>query len=151
MRLRRHLAILGAVLLVSAAPLLCLAQKKVSPDSAQRSRPTTAKAGAKKKASARRGKARRRERGQKAPTPERIREIQAALAREGAYAGEPNGKWDAASAEAMKRFQADHGLAPTGKLDALSLQRLGLGSKTAGAAPPRPPSQPLPATILRPQ
>ena len=150
MRLTRHLPILGAVLLLSAAPLLCLGQKKASQDSGHSSRAATAKAGA-KKASAKRGKARRRERGQKAPTPERIREIQAALARETAYTGEPNGKWDAASVEAMKRFQADHGLTPTGKLDALSLQRLGLGSKTTGAAPPRPPSQVLPATILRPQ
>ena len=150
MRVTRHLPILGAVILLSAAPLLCSAQKKVSQDSGHSSRAATAKAGA-KKASAKRGKARRRERGQKAPTPERIREIQAALARESAYTGEPNGKWDAASVEAMKRFQADHGLTPTGKLDALSLQRLGLGSKTTGAAPPRPPSQVLPATILRPQ
>ncbi len=150
MRVRRHLSILGAMLLLSAAPLLCLAQKKASQGSTHSSRAATAKAGA-KKTSARHGKARRRERGQKAPTPERIREIQAALARESAYTGEPNGKWDAESVEAMKRFQAAHELAPSGKVDARSLQRLGLGSKTAGAAPPRPPSQALPATILRPQ
>jgi len=80
----------------------------------------------------------RRARGQSAPTPERIREIQAALAQAGCYSGEPTGKWDAASAEAMKRFQQAQGLQPTGKIDALSLQKLGLGSEVAGLAPPRP-------------
>jgi peptidoglycan hydrolase-like protein with peptidoglycan-binding domain len=39
----------------------------------------------------------------------------------------------------MKKFQGAHGLNPTGKLDAKTLQQLGLGSHTAGAAPPLPP------------
>ncbi len=77
-------------------------------------------------------------RGQKAPTPERIAEIQQALARDGSYTGTPNRKWDAASVEAMKRFQAAHGLNPTGKIDALSLQKLGLGSEITGVAAPTP-------------
>lgn len=82
----------------------------------------------------------RRYRGQRAPTAERISEIQTALAKDGSYAGSPNGKWDSATVEAMKKFQAGHGLKPTGKLDALSLQRLGLGSPTAGVAAPYPPT-----------
>ena len=41
--------------------------------------------------------------------------------------------------EAMKKFQAGHGLNPSGKLDALTLQKLGLGSQTAGVAAPMPP------------
>jgi peptidoglycan hydrolase-like protein with peptidoglycan-binding domain len=81
----------------------------------------------------------RRERGQKAPAPERISEIQEALGKDGAYAGTPNGKWDASTVEAMKKFQAAQGLNPTGKLDALTLQKLGLGSQTAGIAAPMPP------------
>jgi peptidoglycan hydrolase-like protein with peptidoglycan-binding domain len=92
----------------------------------------------------------RRLRGQKAPTRERIKEIQAALAREGVYAGTPTSKWDAASVEAMKRFQTAHGLSPTGKMDALSLQKLGLGSEVAGRAAPRPPTQPQPVATDRP-
>ena len=71
-----------------------------------------------------------------APEPERIREIQQALAREGFYKAEPTGKWDEASAEAMKGFQTAKGLPATGKLEALSLQKLGLGSPVAGVAPP---------------
>jgi peptidoglycan hydrolase-like protein with peptidoglycan-binding domain len=39
----------------------------------------------------------------------------------------------------MKKFQESHGLNPSGKLDAKTLQQLGLGSQTAGVAPPLPP------------
>ena len=88
----------------------------------------------------------RRERGQKAPTPDRISEIQQALAKDGSLAGAPNGKWDGATVEATKKFQEAHGLNPTGKLDAKTLQRLGLGSQTAGAAPPLPPISSLALT-----
>jgi peptidoglycan hydrolase-like protein with peptidoglycan-binding domain len=81
----------------------------------------------------------RRERGQKAPTPDRISEIQKALAKDGSFTGTPNGKWDASTIEATRKFQESHGLNPTGKLDAKTLQQLGLGSSTAGVAPPTPP------------
>jgi len=81
----------------------------------------------------------RKQTGQKAPTGDRISEIQLALAREGSYQGSPSGKWDDDTAAAMRKFQASHGLSPNGKLDAPSLQRLGLGSQTAGIAPPTPP------------
>src|SRR5229473_797096 len=81
----------------------------------------------------------RRERGQKVPTPDRISEIQQALAKDGSFTGKPNGKWDASTMEATRKFQEAHGLSPTGKLDAKTLQQLGLGSQTAGVAPPMPP------------
>ena len=81
----------------------------------------------------------KRVKGQSAPTPERISEIQDALARRGASPGTPSGKWDDSTVSAMKRFQASNGLNPTGKLDALTLQKLGLGSETAGLAAPTPP------------
>jgi peptidoglycan hydrolase-like protein with peptidoglycan-binding domain len=81
----------------------------------------------------------RRERGQKAPAPERISEIQQALAKDGSFTGTPNGKWDDSTVEAMKKFQVGHGLNPSGKLDALTLQKLGLGSQTAGVAAPMRP------------
>jgi peptidoglycan hydrolase-like protein with peptidoglycan-binding domain len=81
----------------------------------------------------------RRERGQKAPAPERISEIQQALAKDGSFGGKPSGKWDDSTVEAMRKFQAGHGLNPSGKLDAATLQKLGLGSQTAGVAAPMPP------------
>jgi len=84
-------------------------------------------------------KSSRRERGQKAPTPDRISEIQQALAKDGSFSGKPNGKWDDSAIEATRKFQGAHGLNPTGRLDAKTLQQLGLGSQTAGVAPPMPP------------
>jgi peptidoglycan hydrolase-like protein with peptidoglycan-binding domain len=80
----------------------------------------------------------RQPRGQTVPTPERISEIQAALAHENMYQGDPTGNWDAATIDAMKRFQTAQGLAPTGKIDALTLQHLGLGSDVAGKGAPTP-------------
>lgn len=96
--------------------------------------------GAAKKASGKSSSKRaRKQPGQKAPTADRVSEIQAALAKDGSFQGSPSGKWDDATAAAMRRFQASHGLNPSGKLDAPTLQRLGLGSQTAGIAAPTPP------------
>ena len=83
-----------------------------------------------------------RYRGPLHPSRDRVTEIQSALARGGYYQGDPNGKWDARTIGAMRSFQEDHGLDGTGKIDALSLQKLGLGSEIAGVDAPR---QPLPA------
>jgi peptidoglycan hydrolase-like protein with peptidoglycan-binding domain len=85
------------------------------------------------------GKKPRKQPGQKAPTADRVSEIQAALAKDGSFKGLPNGKWDEDTTAAMRRFQTSRGLNPSGKLDAPSLQRLGLGSEIAGVAAPTPP------------
>lgn len=74
----------------------------------------------------------------KAPTPDRISEIQTALARGGYYQGDPNGKWDAQTTAAMRKFQTANHLDANGKLDAPSLQKLGLGSDIAGVSAPKP-------------
>jgi Putative peptidoglycan binding domain len=93
--------------------------------------------------------------GQKAPTAERITEIQQALAKNGALSGEPSGKWDDATSEGMRKFQAAHGLNPTGKLDALTLRQLGLGSTTAGMGAPtissKASASTLPSDVAAPQ
>jgi peptidoglycan hydrolase-like protein with peptidoglycan-binding domain len=105
---------------------------------------TAAKTSGRKKVSTKTRSAKRRkprERAQTAPTPARISEIQSNLATQGAYKGQPNGKWDNATVQAMKDFQSAHGLAVTGKLDALTLQKLGLGSEIAGRAAPLPTPQ----------
>lgn len=72
------------------------------------------------------------------PSRDRIEQIQRALVRGGFYQGDPSGRWDSSTIDAMKSFQQAHGLEPTGKIDAKSLQQLGLGSDVAGLAPPRP-------------
>lgn len=81
----------------------------------------------------------RKQPGQKAPASDRVIEIQSALAKDGSFQGSPSGKWDDDTTVAMRKFQASHGLNPSGKLDAPTLQRLGLGSQTAGVAAPIPP------------
>ena len=50
-------------------------------------------------------KSQRRERGQKTPTPDRISEIQQALAKDGSFTGKPNGKWDDSTMEATRKFR----------------------------------------------
>jgi peptidoglycan hydrolase-like protein with peptidoglycan-binding domain len=87
----------------------------------------------KKKTASSKSKKKYKPAAQKAPTPDRVREIQSALQREGAYPGEPTGKWDDATVNAMKNC-----LNATGKIDALTLQKLGLGSDTAGKGAPVP-------------
>jgi Putative peptidoglycan binding domain len=81
------------------------------------------------------------------PTTDRIEQIQGALGRAGYYKDDPSGRWDPNTVEAMKRFQQDQGLQPNGKIDARTLQKLGLGSDVAGlGAPHRPPPAPLEAS-----
>ena len=79
---------------------------------------------------------------QMAPTPERYREIQEALASKGYLKSEPNGVWDDQSAEALRQFQTDQKLSPTGKLSSASLIALGLGPKTSSSSSVQPPGQP---------
>jgi hypothetical protein len=87
----------------------------------------------------------RREPFQKAPTPDRIAEIQSALAKQGFYQGDTNGKWDSNTVAALQKFQSANNLDASGKLDAGSLQKLGLGSSTAGLNPPTPPQHSSPS------
>ena len=127
----------GAMIVPVAAAQTAPAKKK--PHS------TTANAGARTasgksgKSSGKKSSHTKKVKGQAAPTPERINEIQEALAKRGAFDGTPTGKWDDSTASAMKKFQAANHLNPTGKLDAQTLQKLGLGSETAGIAAPTPP------------
>jgi peptidoglycan hydrolase-like protein with peptidoglycan-binding domain len=120
----------GAALLASAAPAVSGAGR---PGTAQTSSTT-----AKKKKVSSKTKRKPKVKGQTAPTPDRIREIQTALQKDGSYEGAPTGKWDAATTDAMKKYQDKNGISPTGKIDAVTLNKLGLGSGTAGKGAPVP-------------
>jgi peptidoglycan hydrolase-like protein with peptidoglycan-binding domain len=130
MSIRTVLSIFGAAWLISAAPVVSRAGL---PGAAQSSSTT-----AKKKKVSSKSKRKPKVKGQTAPTPDRIREIQSALQKDGSYEGSPTGKWDEATMDAMRRYQDKNGLNPTGKIDAGSLNKLGLGSGTAGKGAPVP-------------
>ncbi len=137
MRLRKAIPATLVLLLAAKSGVSAASAAPAKPKStaSKASDQTTAKTHLKKTSK----HSKRRERGQKTPTPDRITEIQQALARDGSFTGASNGKWNDSTVEAMKKFQAGHGLNPSGKLDALTLQKLGLGSQTAGVAAPLPP------------
>ena len=111
---------------------------------------TTTTTAATKKKSSKKHHASKREPTQKAPTPQRISEIQSALAHGGYYQGTPNGKWDSNTVAAMQKFQSDNGLSTSGKIDATSLEKLGLGSGTAGVDAPKPVTPHAAATTAAP-
>ena len=82
---------------------------------------------------------------QLAPTPQRYKEIQDALAAKGYLNTEDaNGTWNQASVDALKKFQAGQNLDSTGKINSLSLIALGLGPRRE-AAPPKPSVESPPA------
>lgn len=66
---------------------------------------------------------------QLAPTPDRYREIQEALAAKGYLKSEPNGVWGPESVDALKQFQAEKSMPANGKINAPSLIGLGLGPR----------------------
>jgi len=93
-------------------------------------------------------------RGQQKVDPARSREIQEALIRQHYLSGEASGKWDSATEDAMRRFQADNGWQNKTVPDSRALIKLGLGPNhdhllnpesamtTAPVAPPTTPQTP---------
>ena len=129
---RVSVALLGLALSFCATTLRAQTQTskpKTSTSTSSKTHGTTKKTSSRKK----------KDKGQMTPTPERITEIQQALAKDGSYSAAPSGKWDDGTVDAMKRFQTTQALNPSGKLDALTLEKLGLGSTTAGVAEPVAP------------
>jgi len=91
---------------------------------------TAAKGTSKKSVAGKRGvTAKAVPRGQQSPSTDRITEIQKALIERGYGKGEPTGTWGPDSAEALRKFQEDNKINPTGKLNSMSLIHLGLGPK----------------------
>lgn len=59
--------------------------------------------------------------------PDRVIQIQTALIKHGYQPGDPTGKWDAQTAAAMQKLQADHGWQTKITPDSRALILLGLG------------------------
>lgn len=66
---------------------------------------------------------------------ERATEIQQALIKNGYLSGEPTGRWDAESAAAMQKLQADNGWQTKITPDSRALIKLGLGPGAAQSTP----------------
>jgi peptidoglycan hydrolase-like protein with peptidoglycan-binding domain len=129
------LLVLSMVLLSADTPA---GQKKKSPPKSAPKKTAKAAAGKKKAGSKRKAAPTPSWRStQRTPTPERYKEIQQALAAKGYLSSEsPNGVWDSTSVDALKRFQQDQNLEPSGKIDSLSLIGLGLGPRRDSPAAP---------------
>ncbi|CCD91558.1 exported hypothetical protein [Bradyrhizobium sp. ORS 375] len=65
-------------------------------------------------------------------SPSAVREVQQAMNRLGYAAGQVNGTWNQATADALLNFQQAHGLEPTGNLNLSSIAALGLWNNIIG-------------------
>jgi Putative peptidoglycan binding domain len=110
---------------------------------------------AKTRASSTRRHKKSRVRGQQKIDSERAQAIQEALIRQHYLKGEATGKWDQASEEAMRRYQADNGWQNKTVPDSRALIKLGLGPskdhllnpESAMTTVPDPPkADPVPTT-----
>ena len=111
-----------ALILIASSSHAALAAKKKTPAPVKK---TAVKTTAVRKTSARLPNA---------PTADRYREIQEALASKGYLAPtQANGQWNDASVDALKHFQSDQKIDSTGRINALSLIALGLGPKREAA------------------
>jgi hypothetical protein len=122
----------------AAAPQKAPAKKSSSTKSVKSGAKTSSKkTSSRKKASARTTWRNR----QMAPTPQRYKEIQEALAAKGfLQPQDATGVWNQTSIDALKRFQSAQNIEATGKINSLSLIALGLGPKRDPLVkPPTPP------------
>jgi hypothetical protein len=78
----------------------------------------------------------KRKRGQEAIDSPRARQIQEALIRQHYMEGAPSGTWDAATQDAMKRYQAVQGWQSKTVPDSRALIKLGLGPSKDGLLNP---------------
>jgi len=134
------------------------AQKPATTKTATHKRHTTSAHSATATTTSRTGKRSRKKstrvRGQQKIDSDRARSIQEALIREHYLSGEPTGTWNAASEDAMRRYQAAHGWQSKTVPDSRALISLGLGPnkdhllnpESAMIAGPATPHSNAPAT-----
>jgi hypothetical protein len=89
----------------------------------------TAKTSTTSSTTSRKGKKSRKsaKRGQQKIDSERAQQIQQALIKQHYLSGEPTGKWDANTEDALRKFQADNGWQNKTVPDSRALIKLGLG------------------------
>src|SRR5258708_10078899 len=110
----RNATCLALTLLVAAGLGVCAASAQAQGASQKKSaRSKPANSSHRSKSSK---KSSRRERGPKAPTPDRISEIHEALATDGSFSRKTNGQWDASAMERTRKFPAAQRMHPTATL-----------------------------------
>jgi hypothetical protein len=120
--------VLGGALLSAAVAQDDSTKKSTAPDSGtHKNTSAAAKTSNKGSSSKRRRKKSARLRGQQKIDSERAQAIQEALIREHYLTGTATGKWNQASEEAMRRYQADNGWQSKTVPDSRALIKLGLG------------------------
>jgi hypothetical protein len=82
--------------------------------------------------------------GQRGISEERTREIQTALIREHYLSGEPTGKWDESTKDALTKYQAGNGWQTKITPDSRALIKLGLGPDHKGLLNPETANIPSP-------
>lgn len=84
---------------------------------------------------------------------EQLRDVQTTLKSQGFYYGEADGKENAETGAAIRRYQIRNGIAVTGKLNAETLGALGLGGKSSPPVEPKPApaaERPMPSQVNPP-
>jgi len=141
---------------VAALPAIARSDAATSASTSKTKKAHTSAASTKTRtATSKRRKKSSRVRGQQKIDSQRVQSIQEALIREHYLRGEATGKWDQASEEAMRRYQADNGWQNKTVPDSRALIKLGLGPskdhllnpESAMTTVPEPPkADPVPTT-----
>ncbi len=142
LRILKPIALLSASLLLAGTAMATTSQTKSKP-STKSSKSTSHKSSKSSKtgktaSSKANGKkpAKTTARGQHTIDQERTVAIQQALLQEHYLSGEPSGKWDQATKDAMVRFQAENGWQTKVTPDSRALIKLGLGPDKKGLLNP---------------
>jgi peptidoglycan hydrolase-like protein with peptidoglycan-binding domain len=132
--LRRALGLAATVVLVcsfvsaeSGATSTQSTAKKATKTTTSATKSKSARSSTAHKKATRKGKRSKRVRGQQKIDAERTHQIQEALIRQHYLTGQPTGKWDAATEDALRRFQAANGWQNKTVPDSRALIKLGLG------------------------
>jgi hypothetical protein len=135
-RLPRLLPITAALLLVAAMASASTTTHSAKPSS--NSHKTTKSSKSSKKPGGKSGKktAKSSAHGQHTIDPERTRQIQEALIQQHYLSGEPNGKWDQSTKDALAKYQGANGWQTKSLPDSRALIKLGLGPDKKGLLNP---------------
>jgi len=134
--LPRLLTITAALLLVSGTAKASTTTHSTKPSSSSHKSATSSKSG--KKTTSKSGKktAKSSAHGQHTIDPERTRQIQEALIHEHYLSGEPTGKWDQSTKDALAKYQEANGWQTKSLPDSRALIKLGLGPDKKGLLNP---------------